>query len=267
MIDSGIKGPMDFSKERSLTYLRAVAQLQFDELARLREENTLLREKAGVVAGLEEDNAVLKELLERREHTIFGRSSERRGGEPRAKTGEGKPQTGHGHREQPDLEREIMVHDLPENERGCPCCGGDLEAMAGEVESSELVSLRERGFVIEVHERKKYRCRCNGAVVTAPGPQRLVRGGRYSISFAVEMAQSQCTNRDDAPAKSRRYDRYRRSTRPARRRRRAHGQGLDRGRRLRLSSQAPMPPRPRAGRQGPHGRACPAHSGKTFSGC
>jgi transposase len=179
---------VDFSKERSLTYLRAVAQLQHDELVRLREEIALLREKAGLASSLEEDNAVLKELLERREHALFARSSERRGASSVGKGGSSKPQTGHGPREQPELERVKMVHDVPENDRVCPCCGGEVEAFGSEVESSELISIRERAFVIEVHERKKYRCRCYGGVVTADGPKRLMRGGRYSVSFAIEVA-------------------------------------------------------------------------------
>lgn len=31
------------------------------------------------------------------------------------------------------------------------------------------------------------RCRCNGAIQTAPGPLRLIKGGRYSIDFAVAL--------------------------------------------------------------------------------
>lgn len=187
MTDSGIKDPMDFSKERSLTYLRAVAQLQHDELVRLREENTRLREQAGIAASLEADNIVLRELVEGHRHALFGRSSERRG------TGSGEkaprqPQTGHGPREQPELERIDVAHTLPEGEHTCPCCGGELMSLGDEEEVSELVSVRERGFVVELHRRKKYRCACNGAVVTAPGPLRLVRGGRYSVTFAVEVA-------------------------------------------------------------------------------
>src|SRR5207253_1311526 len=35
---------------------------------------------------------------------------------------------------------------------------------------------------------QKYRCRCGGCVVTAPGPAKLVPGGRYSVAFAVTVA-------------------------------------------------------------------------------
>jgi len=46
----------------------------------------------------------------------------------------------------------------------------------------------KRSFVIEKHLRKKYRCRCNANVVTAPGPDKLIPGGRYSVEFAAEVA-------------------------------------------------------------------------------
>src|SRR5438046_10588942 len=36
--------------------------------------------------------------------------------------------------------------------------------------------------------RQKYRCGCGGGVVTAPGPAKLVGGGRYSVDFAVSVA-------------------------------------------------------------------------------
>lgn len=49
--------------------------------------------------------------------------------------------------------------------------------------------------MLVTHRRKKYRCRCNGCVETAPGPLRLtarpdVRGRRYAPEFAVEVAIS-----------------------------------------------------------------------------
>jgi transposase len=55
-------------------------------------------------------------------------------------------------------------------------------------EESEEVSVVERRFVLVRHRRKKYRCRCNGAVVTAPAPPKLIPGGRYAPEFAVQVA-------------------------------------------------------------------------------
>ena len=43
-------------------------------------------------------------------------------------------------------------------------------------------------YHVEQHLRQKYRCACNGAVVTAPGPAVLIAGGRYAPAFAVGVA-------------------------------------------------------------------------------
>ena len=44
------------------------------------------------------------------------------------------------------------------------------------------------------HKRKKYRCSCGGCVETAPGPDKLIPGGRYSIDFAVSVAIAKYTD-------------------------------------------------------------------------
>lgn len=179
---------MDFSKEKSVNFLRGAAQALFDETMRLRAENAQLRAQLGEVPALVEDNAMLKELVARQQHALFGKKSER---QPRSKPKEAHerlPQTGHGPRAQPELERVVVTHELPADERTCPCCGGALVELAGQTESSELVSVTESAYVLEVHEQQKYRCACNGAVVTAPGPKRLVPGGRYSPLFSIEVA-------------------------------------------------------------------------------
>lgn len=185
---SGVMEAMDFSKERSVNFLRSAAQALHDENVRLRERVAELEARLGeTTLAAASENAVLHDLLARQQQMLFGKSSERRGRPPKPKT-ERAPQTGHGPREQPELERITVKHELSDDERKCPCCGGELVEMAGQTESNELVSVTEQAFVIEVHESQKYHCRCNGAVVTAPGPKRLVAGGRYSPSFAIEVA-------------------------------------------------------------------------------
>ena len=62
--------------------------------------------------------------------------------------------------------------------------------MTGQFEESEEITVVQREFKLVKHLRKKYRCRCNACVVTAPGPLKLQAGGRYSIEFAVEVAAS-----------------------------------------------------------------------------
>jgi transposase len=43
-------------------------------------------------------------------------------------------------------------------------------------------------YQVEQHVRQKYRCRCNGAVVTAPGPVQVLQGSRYAPEFGVGIA-------------------------------------------------------------------------------
>ena len=43
-------------------------------------------------------------------------------------------------------------------------------------------------YHVEHHARQKYRCACNGAVVTAPGAAQVIPGGRYTPAFAVGVA-------------------------------------------------------------------------------
>lgn len=60
--------------------------------------------------------------------------------------------------------------------------------MAGQTENSELIANVVAEYRKLLVMRQKYRCRCNGAVVTAPGPKRLQSGGRYTVSFASQVA-------------------------------------------------------------------------------
>ena len=70
----------------------------------------------------------------------------------------------------------------------CPDCGAILAEWEGQTEDSEEITVVERHFVVSKHRRKKYRCKHGCAPVTAPGPVKLVEGGRYSVEFAVYVA-------------------------------------------------------------------------------
>ena len=177
----------DFSKERSLPYLRSVAQLQQEKIARLEKEIAELRARVGDTAAVVDQNKTLQLLLERAKKREFGRSSERQKGEKPARKPR-EPQPGHGPRKQPGLKNVIVENDLPEDERTCNACGGELTEMKGVFDEAELITVTVRNFVRQLHRQKKYRCRCNSCIKTAPGPMRLADGGRFSIEFAAEVA-------------------------------------------------------------------------------
>jgi transposase len=77
------------------------------------------------------------------------------------------PPKGHGRRKLPaDLPRKRIVHDLPEAEKACPCCG-EMRQVIGEEVSEQLDYEPAKVTVIE-HVRLKYACRSCEAKAESP---------------------------------------------------------------------------------------------------
>lgn len=154
-------------------------------IAKLRVEISRLRGEA-TPTQLELD--LLQEQLDTLNRKLFAPSSEKRPHEAEEKT-EPAPQKGHGPKPQPLLPVSIMTHTLPEDARTCPVCEGQLVPMGEQCEESEEITVIQASYQVVTHRRQKYRCQCNAAVVTAPGPAKLIPGGRYSPEFAVHVAE------------------------------------------------------------------------------
>ena len=170
--------------------LRQAARLLERENERLIRQVLELKQKLASAEGKGTEQlqllAELEQQLALRNQKLFGRSSEKRAMTKAER--EASPQPGHGPREQPELSVVERDHVLDEADHVCPSCGGQLEAMAGQFEESEEVDVLERQFVMVRHKRKKYRCSCGSCIETAPGPEKLIPGGRYSTDFAVSVA-------------------------------------------------------------------------------
>ena len=132
--------------------------------------------------------AELEQQLKSRNKKLFGTSGSERRNKPKPAATPPVKQPGHGPREQASLPVEEVVHTLPEAEQVCDVCQGRLDVFEGQTEDSEEIDVLVRGYVRKQHRRQKYRCRCGGCIKTAPGPLKLVEGGRYSIPLAVEVA-------------------------------------------------------------------------------
>jgi transposase len=77
---------------------------------------------------------------------------------------------GHGRRKlAPDLPRERVIHDLPEEEKPCPCCG-TMRTVIGQETSEQLDYVPAQVKVIE-HVRLKYICKACEAKAAEGGPQ------------------------------------------------------------------------------------------------
>jgi transposase len=77
---------------------------------------------------------------------------------------------GHGRRRLPaDLPRQKVIHDLPEEEKPCPCCG-KLRHVIGQEVSEQLDFVPAKLTVVE-HVRLKYACPHCEAQAAETGPQ------------------------------------------------------------------------------------------------
>lgn len=169
------------------SHLEKTTVRQTREIARLRAENARLR---GDDADPQMELELLKEQLAAMQRQVFGESSERQSRDQQAEAEPAKaPRRGHGPKSQPNLPVEEVAHTLEEEDRTCSICGETLTEMGDQTEESEEITVVGVEYKILKHRRQKYRCRCNEQVMTAPGPAKLIPGGRYSVDFAVHVAE------------------------------------------------------------------------------
>src|SRR5438477_3121477 len=185
---------MGLGTETDLERLRQMALLLEAENARLHRRlgeltQALAQATGATQAQLELELQRLQEQLAARTRALFGASSERRGGGARDDAASAPaPRRGHGPREQATLPVVEVVHTRPDDAAPCPQCGGTLAPWKEQYEEADEIDIVERSFRIVRHRRQKYRCRCGECITTAPGPAKLVPGGRYSVDFAGAVA-------------------------------------------------------------------------------
>ncbi len=173
--------------ERDLDTLRQISLLLDRENQRLIDKVRQLTAELARLRGAPNVEQLELALLQELEHAraqVFRREARRPDPVSRSRP----PQPGHGPRPQPTLPAIEIRHALPPDQRQCPACGGEMSEMTGQVETSERITTVKLTYQLEHHVRQKYRCGCNGAVVTAPAPPTLIPGGRYAPEFAVGVA-------------------------------------------------------------------------------
>lgn len=176
---------MDLRRERDIEQLRRVAlaqQIQIEQLLHVLKLKTKeLEALKGDPAELQQTLALLETLTKQQqkaERTVTATSPKKKP-KDREKTG---PTA------QPRLPFEERVFELDEADRVCPTCGGELSKMAGQFEESEMIDVVEVSYRVVKVKQQKYACRCGACIETAPGPERAVLGGRYSLAFAIKVA-------------------------------------------------------------------------------
>jgi transposase len=176
---------VDLRREKDIEQLRRVAlaqQVQIEQLLRvLKAKCDELQSFKGNPEELQQTLALIETLTKQQQAAAAlapGKAAKKAT----------KPREKFGSTEQPDLPHVEAVFELDTADRACPSCGGHLQPMAGQFEESELVDFVEVSYRVVQVKQQKYVCRCGGCVETAPGPERAIRGGRYSLAFAIKVA-------------------------------------------------------------------------------
>lgn len=133
---------------------------------------------------------LMQEQLESHRAAEYGASSERykkpvKKDEPKAPP---KPRVKKPSERYPNLpiqERCVVQDPAP----SCPCCNKEMMA-SGMTEDSEQLTVIPKKYEILRQMRMKYRCSCQGALLTVPSPPRIIPGGTYSDEMIVDVALS-----------------------------------------------------------------------------
>lgn len=177
-------------------YIDSVSTDAPANLAQLLQENALLRaQRDEFIEQLRQKDRTIDGLQHRLQyllHRLFGRSAEKvdpnqmllfeallttlapemPAPPPPAEPTPPSPAStnGHGRRRLPSsLERERLIHDLPEEEKPCPCCG-KMRHVIGRETSEQLDYVPAKLMVIE-HVRLKYACPACEKNAAEGGPQ------------------------------------------------------------------------------------------------
>jgi transposase len=178
---------VDIRRERDIEQLRRVALAQETQIHALLRT---LRAKCAELAALKGNEKELQQtlaLIEQLTQTLAAEAPPSPPDEP-GDVPASKPRSRSGPTEQLALEHVEQIFELDDADKMCPSCGGELRPMAGQFESSEMIDVVEVRYRVVHVQQQKYVCKCGGCVETAPGPERAIPGGRYSLDFAIKVA-------------------------------------------------------------------------------
>jgi transposase len=101
-------------------------------------------------------------------------------------------------RENAEKKRQLVtrkiVHEVRDEQKCCPKCGGHEFTPLGEGKTTELYELVPARVERQVHVQQKVRCRCGETIVTADGPAKVFDKTRFGPTFMAQVAVSKCAD-------------------------------------------------------------------------
>jgi hypothetical protein len=172
--------------------LQRISLLEF-EIRELVKENYELRNLQVSETQLK---LIIQEQLEALQDAVYGSSSERyKKPEKKNENGNGddsqtpaKPRVKRPSERYPNIPvRAELITQEPAP--ACPCCQ-QVMTDSGMTEDTEQLTVIPKKYEIVVQKKVKYRCKCQGAIVTAPTPARIAPGSSYSDEMILDVALS-----------------------------------------------------------------------------
>lgn len=177
------------SKRENLSPKELIQRLDIveSELARVLRELYAMR-KLSITD--EQLRLLMQEQFESQRESEYGASSERykkpaKSDEPKAPPKPGVKKPSERYPFLPINERCVIQDPAP----SCPCCDKAMMA-SGMTEDSEQLTVIPKKYEILRLMRMKYRCTCQGAVLTVPSPPRIIPGSTYSDEMIVDVVLS-----------------------------------------------------------------------------
>lgn len=187
----------DLSKEKNVGFLKHANQWLQEELLRTQKKlaEVTLQQQLD-----EEISRSLSDQLNVLRQRFFDKKREKLDSKQNGK----KKRTGNlPHNQSPiklsanpklSLDEEKVEHNLDNLTCNCGDSNCQLVALPNCFEESSEIDVVVHRYKIKKHLRQKYKGTCCGRMVTAPGPTKLVTGGKFSIEMAVEIAYNKFNN-------------------------------------------------------------------------
>lgn len=199
---------MDPRREKDIEQLRRIATVQQTQIEHLLKVLAAQSARIDELTGRGGELQQALSLLEQLKEPAAEQPAKPPGGDNDKDKRERKAREKSGPTAQPRLDIIEKLYALDEPDLTCPCCGGRLHPMEGQFDVSEMIDVVDVSYHIVRVKQQKYSCRCGGCIETAPGPERGVPGGRYSLAFAIMVAISKYLDHVPLERQARIMDRH-----------------------------------------------------------
>jgi transposase len=83
---------------------------------------------------------------------------------------------------------------VPPQQRTCPHCGNDKLKPVGKGTTTTIWEFVPASFIRHDYVHETLRCSCNGYIVKAPPPKKVIERGKYGASFLAHLVVAKCAD-------------------------------------------------------------------------